>query len=115
MVSGDVLTRSMHPREGPAKEFWWKERRVVDVAFLASEQKRRAAPKADAPAPVPGTHTMPLPHLSHCGILCTPPAPGALVTGALTLRVPEGRSSEKQRGAFYGKGSAGCRRPWRLF
>lgn len=37
-----------------------------------------------------------------------PPAPPWIfVTGALTLRVPAGRSSEKQSVSIYGKGTAG--------
>lgn len=54
------------------------------------------------------TYTMPLPHLSQSGIFCVLPAPPwTFVTGALTLRVPAGRSSEKQSVSIYGKGTAG--------
>lgn len=54
------------------------------------------------------TYTMPLPHLSQSGIFCVLPAPhGTFVTGALTLRVPAGRSSEKQSVSIYSKGAAG--------
>lgn len=47
---------------------------------------------------------MPLPHFSQSGILGALPAPPwTLVTGALTLLVPAGRSSEKQSVSIYGR------------
>lgn len=47
MISQDLLTQIMRPREGTSKEFLSNEIRVVDAVFQANGQKQGAATKAD--------------------------------------------------------------------